>query len=202
MLRINHVSNPGQAPTLKLEGKLLGPWVNELRDSCRPDCIVFSGDATALGYPSELARTASVLGVGNPAMPEGFAVTGNHDYYTHAAADSGAFESAFGFWEKGERVDGRDLDTIRPIVIETGVLPRTHGSSMFQRGETQALVSVTLGTADDEQRIDSIDVAGETTLLFRPPRGALGVSEPGIDVSRFALAREVRPGKVTLETAA
>jgi len=68
--------------------------------------------------------------------------------------------------EKGERVDGRDLDTIRPIVIETGVLPRTHGSALFQRGQTQALVAATLGTADDEQRIDSIDVAGETTKSF------------------------------------
>ncbi|MBA3343719.1 MAG: polyribonucleotide nucleotidyltransferase [Gemmatimonadales bacterium] len=68
--------------------------------------------------------------------------------------------------ERGERVDGRDLDTIRPISIETGVLPRTHGSSLFTRGQTQALVSVTLGTSDDEQRIDSIDVAGETTKSF------------------------------------
>jgi polyribonucleotide nucleotidyltransferase len=68
--------------------------------------------------------------------------------------------------EKGERVDGRDLDTIRPITIETGVLPRTHGSAVFTRGQTQALVSVTLGTTDDEQRIDSIDVAGETTKSF------------------------------------
>ncbi|HEY8256885.1 MAG TPA: polyribonucleotide nucleotidyltransferase [Gemmatimonadales bacterium] len=68
--------------------------------------------------------------------------------------------------EKGERVDGRDLDTIRPITIETGALPRTHGSSVFTRGQTQALVSVTLGTTDDEQRIDSIDVAGETTKSF------------------------------------
>ncbi|MDQ3136566.1 MAG: polyribonucleotide nucleotidyltransferase [Gemmatimonadota bacterium] len=68
--------------------------------------------------------------------------------------------------DKGERVDGRDLDTIRPIVIETGVLPRTHGSALFQRGQTQAMVSATLGTADDEQRIDSIDVAGETTKSF------------------------------------
>ena len=68
--------------------------------------------------------------------------------------------------ERGERVDGRDLDTIRPINIETGVLPRTHGSALFQRGQTQALVSATLGTADDEQRIDSIDVAGETTKSF------------------------------------
>ncbi len=68
--------------------------------------------------------------------------------------------------DKGERVDGRDLDTIRPITIEAGVLPRTHGSSVFTRGQTQALVSVTLGTTDDEQRIDSIDVAGETTKSF------------------------------------
>jgi polyribonucleotide nucleotidyltransferase len=68
--------------------------------------------------------------------------------------------------EKGERVDGRDLDTIRPITIVTGELPRTHGSAVFTRGQTQALVSVTLGTTDDEQRIDSIDVAGETTKSF------------------------------------
>ncbi|HEX6107316.1 MAG TPA: polyribonucleotide nucleotidyltransferase [Gemmatimonadales bacterium] len=68
--------------------------------------------------------------------------------------------------ERGERVDGRDLDTIRPISVETGLLPRTHGSSLFTRGQTQALVSVTLGTTDDEQRIDSIDVAGETTKSF------------------------------------
>ena len=68
--------------------------------------------------------------------------------------------------ERGERVDGRDLDTIRPISIETGVLPRTHGSAAFTRGQTQALVSVTLGTTDDEQRIDSIDVPGETTKSF------------------------------------
>jgi polyribonucleotide nucleotidyltransferase len=68
--------------------------------------------------------------------------------------------------EKSERVDGRDLDTIRPITIEAGVLPRTHGSAVFTRGQTQALVSVTLGTTDDEQRIDSIDVAGETTKSF------------------------------------
>ena len=68
--------------------------------------------------------------------------------------------------QRGERVDGRDLDTIRPITVETGVLPRTHGSALFTRGQTQALVSVTLGTTDDEQRIDSIDVAGETTKSF------------------------------------
>src|SRR5258708_781080 len=67
---------------------------------------------------------------------------------------------------RGERVDGRDLDTVRGIMCEVGVLPRTHGSALFTRGQTQALVSVTLGTSRDEQRIDSIDVAQETTKSF------------------------------------
>ncbi|MGH7569211.1 MAG: polyribonucleotide nucleotidyltransferase [Gemmatimonadales bacterium] len=66
----------------------------------------------------------------------------------------------------GERVDGRDLDTVRPVSCEVGWLPRTHGSALFTRGQTQALVSVTLGTTSDEQRIDSIDVAQETTKSF------------------------------------
>ena len=68
--------------------------------------------------------------------------------------------------DTGERVDGRDADTVRPITIETGLLPRAHGSTLFTRGQTQALVAVTLGTSDDEQRIDSIDVSGETTKSF------------------------------------
>ncbi len=68
--------------------------------------------------------------------------------------------------DKGERVDGRDGDTIRPISIETGLLPRAHGSALFQRGETQAIVAVTLGTQDDEQRIDSIDTAAESSKSF------------------------------------
>src|SRR3989449_442383 len=67
---------------------------------------------------------------------------------------------------RGERVDGRDLATVRPITCEVGVLPRTHGSALFTRGQTQALVSVTLGTVSDEQRIDSIDVAEETSKSF------------------------------------
>ncbi|MEZ4586153.1 MAG: polyribonucleotide nucleotidyltransferase [Gemmatimonadales bacterium] len=68
--------------------------------------------------------------------------------------------------ETGERIDGRDLETVRPISIEAGMLPRTHGSALFTRGQTQALVAVTLGTSDDEQRIDSIDVQGEATKSF------------------------------------
>jgi polyribonucleotide nucleotidyltransferase len=59
--------------------------------------------------------------------------------------------------DEGVRSDGRRPDEIRPISIEVGVLPRTHGSALFQRGETQALAVVTLGTSKDEQRIDALE---------------------------------------------
>ena len=57
----------------------------------------------------------------------------------------------------GKRIDGRDMRTVRPISIRTGLLPRTHGSALFTRGETQALVVATLGTGRDAQLIDAID---------------------------------------------
>ena len=66
--------------------------------------------------------------------------------------------------DKGVRADGRGPTGIRPITCEIGVLPRTHGSALFTRGETQSLVVVTLGTSDDEQRIDALE--GESTKSF------------------------------------
>jgi polyribonucleotide nucleotidyltransferase len=65
---------------------------------------------------------------------------------------------------RGVRLDGRTFDEVRSIWIETGVLPRTHGSAVFTRGETQALVTCTLGTADDAQKIESFE--GETWKSF------------------------------------
>ena len=62
------------------------------------------------------------------------------------------------------RPDGRQFNEIRPISIEVSVLPRTHGSALFTRGETQALVTATLGTADDEQRMDTLE--GESFKRF------------------------------------
>jgi len=58
--------------------------------------------------------------------------------------------------ESGIRIDGRDTTTVRPIVIEAGLLPRAHGSTLFTRGETQVLAAATLGTSSDEQRMDSL----------------------------------------------
>lgn len=67
---------------------------------------------------------------------------------------------------ESKRIDGRDLSTVRPITIRTGVLPRTHGSALFTRGETQALVVATLGTGRDAQLIDAIEGEYKETFLF------------------------------------
>ncbi len=66
--------------------------------------------------------------------------------------------------ERRQRLDGRGFDEIRPIWSEVGVLPRTHGSAVFTRGETQALVTATLGTSEDQQKIEMVD--GETYKRF------------------------------------
>jgi polyribonucleotide nucleotidyltransferase len=66
--------------------------------------------------------------------------------------------------DTGKRIDGRDTVTIRPITCEVGLLPRVHGSALFQRGETQAIVTATLGTASDEQKIDAL--TGESWKRF------------------------------------
>jgi polyribonucleotide nucleotidyltransferase len=66
--------------------------------------------------------------------------------------------------ERGRRLDGRRFDEVRPIWCEVGVLPRTHGSAVFTRGETQALVTATLGTAEDQQKIEMVD--GEVWKRF------------------------------------
>ena len=66
--------------------------------------------------------------------------------------------------DEGRRIDGRDTKTIRPIMCEAGLLPRVHGSALFQRGETQAIVTTTLGTSSDEQKIDGL--MGETWKRF------------------------------------
>ncbi len=68
--------------------------------------------------------------------------------------------------DTGRRVDGRAPNEVRPITIDTSLLPRAHGSALFTRGQTQALVTTTLGTADDVQRLDSIKDSGEVNKTF------------------------------------
>jgi len=78
-----------------------------------------------------------------------------------------------------KRVDGRDLTTVRPIVAEVGVLPRTHGSALFTRGETQALCIATLGTAEDEQFVDSLEGTGKQTFMLHYNFPPYSVGETG-----------------------
>ncbi len=79
----------------------------------------------------------------------------------------------------GNRIDGRDTKTVRKIVSEVGVLPRTHGSALFTRGETQALVVATLGTSDDEQFIDSLTGTYKEKFLLHYNFPPFSVGETG-----------------------
>jgi polyribonucleotide nucleotidyltransferase len=79
----------------------------------------------------------------------------------------------------GRRIDGRDLVTVRPIKCEVGVLPRTHGSALFTRGETQALVVTTLGTGEDEQYIDALEGTYKETFLLHYNFPPFSVGETG-----------------------
>jgi len=81
--------------------------------------------------------------------------------------------------DTGLRIDGRDTKTVRQIVAEASVLPRTHGSALFTRGETQALVVTTLGTGEDEQYIDSLDGTTKGTFMLHYNFPPFSVGETG-----------------------
>ena len=81
--------------------------------------------------------------------------------------------------DTSKRIDGRDLQTVRPIVCEAGILPRTHGSALFTRGETQALVVTTLGTGEDEQWIDALQGTYKEHFLLHYNFPPYSVGETG-----------------------
>ena len=95
--------------------------------------------------------------------------------------------------EKKNRIDGRGLSDIRPISCEVGILPRAHGSALFTRGETQAIVVATLGTSDDEQRIESLDGLQRERFMLHYNFPPFSVGETGrIGTGR----REIGHGKL------
>jgi polyribonucleotide nucleotidyltransferase len=99
-----------------------------------------------------------------------------------------------GILDTGSRIDGRDTKTVRPIKAEAGVLPRTHGSALFTRGETQALVVATLGTGEDEQWIDALAGTYKESFLLHynfPPYSVGEVGRMG-----GAGRREIGHGKL------
>ena len=118
--------------------------------------------------------------------------------------DSGLVAEAFKSVEKevvrgsildtSKRIDGRDLSTVRPIVCEVGVLPRAHGSALFTRGETQALVVATLGTGEDEQFIDALEGTYKENFLLHYNFPPYSVGETGR--VGFTGRREIGHGKL------
>jgi polyribonucleotide nucleotidyltransferase len=96
--------------------------------------------------------------------------------------------------DTGVRIDGRDTKTVRPIVAEAGVLPRTHGSAVFTRGETQALVVATLGTGEDEQYVDALAGTYKETFLLHYNFPPFSVGETGRNLG--AGRREIGHGKL------
>ena len=107
----------------------------------------------------------------------------NPDYNKlHVAAVFKELEAKIVRWnilDTGKRIDGRDVKTVRNIVAEVGVLPRTHGSALFTRGETQALVVATLGTSEDEQFIDALQGTYKETFLLHYNFPPYSVGETG-----------------------
>lgn len=152
---------------------------------------VEAGIRAAYQIPEKLVRQEQLKEIRNAAVDK---LTADEQ---HSSADiRGIIESLEkkivrgSILEEGKRIDGRDLKTVRPISIRTGVLPRTHGSALFTRGETQALVVATLGTERDSQIIDALEgeyresfmlhynfppyCVGETGFVGSPKRREIG----------------------------
>ena len=172
----------------------------------------------AFDAPDYGALYAKVKAAGETAMREAFAITDKQERQAAVAAARATILEALSEEEQadenlktcfkklesdvvrwdildhGRRIDGRDLTTVRPILAEVGVLPRTHGSTLFTRGETQALVVTTLGTGDDEQIIDALEGGWRERFLLHYNFPPYSVGEAG----RFGPPgrREIGHGKL------
>ncbi|MFZ5710390.1 MAG: polyribonucleotide nucleotidyltransferase [Pseudomonadota bacterium] len=168
--------------------------------------------------PDFSALYAKVKKAGEKAMRAAFAIRDKQERTNAIAAAASAIEEALSEEERadpnlgpaikklesailrgdvvktGTRIDGRDTRTVRPIVSEVGVLPRTHGSALFTRGETQALVITTLGTGEDEQIIDALHGNFRSNFLLHYNFPPYSVGEVG----RFGPPgrREIGHGKL------
>jgi polyribonucleotide nucleotidyltransferase len=139
---------------------------------------------TAYGIPNKMERHGAVDAAKAKALahfcPDGVE---NPPYPKQQVANVfKAIEAKIVRWnilDTGQRIDGRDMKSVRPIVSEVGVLPRAHGSALFTRGETQALVVATLGTGEDEQWVDALHGTYKETFLLHYNFPPFSVGETG-----------------------
>jgi polyribonucleotide nucleotidyltransferase len=138
----------------------------------------------AYAIPSKMERQNAVAAVKAKVMEHFFPAGAENPNYNKLRI-AGVFkhvEAKIVRWnilDTGRRIDGRDLKTVRPIVAEVGVLPRAHGSALFTRGETQALVVTTLGTGEDEQWIDALQGTYKESFLLHYNFPPYSVGETG-----------------------
>jgi polyribonucleotide nucleotidyltransferase len=140
---------------------------------------------TAIKVPEKLARREAVGGAREALMAE-FVKAGDENAAVAAKLAGKVFEDTHYkvvrdlALDEGIRLDGRDTKTVRPIAIEVGFLPRTHGSALFTRGETQSIVVSTLGTEAEAQRIDSLmgDASKTFMLHYNFPPFSVGETKP------------------------
>jgi len=138
----------------------------------------------AYSIPAKHERQDAVAAVKKKAM-EHFFPEGKDNPDRPMAQVAGVFkdlEAKIVRWnilDTSKRIDGRDLVTVRPIVVEAGFLPRTHGSALFTRGETQAIVVATLGTSEDEQWIDALQGTYKEAFMLHYNFPPFSVGETG-----------------------
>jgi polyribonucleotide nucleotidyltransferase len=179
-------------PVINAIIKLADKAAKEPRDFTPPDhsalekqilALVETDLRAAYSIREKTARYAAVGEVKKKAI-EAFAgdvAEGKHDKLIVAGVFK-ELEAKVVRWnilDTGSRIDGRDVKTVRPIVSDVGVLPRTHGSALFTRGETQAIVVTTLGTAEDEQFIDSLTGTYKENFLLHYNFPPFSVGEAG-----------------------
>ena len=153
----------------------------------------------AVKVREKLARKEAV-GAAKEALMVEFVKEGDESAETRAKLASKVFEDSHYnvvrnlALDEGARLDGRDTTTVRPIAIEVGLLPRTHGSALFTRGETQSIVVATLGTEAEAQRIDNLmgDASKTFMLHYNFPPFSVGETKPMRGPGR----REIGHGKL------
>jgi polyribonucleotide nucleotidyltransferase len=180
-------------PVIEAIIKLAEKAAKEPRELKRPDTAALETEMLGLvekdlraGYaiPDKMARHDAVEAAKSKVvahfLPEG---AENPKYpklqVTGVFKDLEAKIVRWNILDTGNRIDGRDVKTVRPIVCEVGVLPRTHGSALFTRGETQALVVATLGTGEDEQWIDALQGTYKESFLLHYNFPPFSVGETG-----------------------
>ncbi|MET0380275.1 MAG: polyribonucleotide nucleotidyltransferase [Methyloceanibacter sp.] len=162
------------------------PWELKPKDDgemiARVRAIAESELGAAYAIAGKHERRDSVAAVKDKVVA---ALVPEDDDGTQAAKVASAFKEAekdivrSSILDSKKRIDGRDLVTVRPIVCEVGILPRTHGSALFTRGETQALAVATLGTGEDEQYVDALQGTYKETFMLHYNFPPYSVGEAG-----------------------